>query len=55
MALVIAYVLARYLMDDTLKTSEDVEQHLGLSILGNIPEMESLAKKNKKKKTKKNK
>ncbi|MBQ7432598.1 MAG: hypothetical protein IJV50_03925 [Lachnospiraceae bacterium] len=55
MAVVVLYILIRYIMDDTLKTSEDVEQHLGLSILGNIPEMESLAKKNKKKKSKKNK
>ena len=49
---VMLYILIRYVLDDTMKTSDDVEQHLGLSVLGNIPEMESLAKANKDKKKK---
>ena len=49
---VMLYILIRYVLDDTMKTSDDVEQHLGLSVLGNIPEMESLAKANKNKKKK---
>jgi len=32
-----AIILIRYLMDDTIKSSEDVERHLGLSTLALIP------------------
>lgn len=32
-----AVILVRYLMDDTIKSSEDVEKYLGLSTLGLIP------------------
>lgn len=48
-------VIIGYLMDDTIKTSEDVERYLGLSTLGTIPLNEALdttaGKKKKKKKT----
>lgn len=36
-ALVCVIVLIRYLMDDTIKSSEDVEKYLGLSTLALIP------------------
>jgi capsular polysaccharide biosynthesis protein len=44
-------VLVRYLMDDTVKTPEDVEKYLQLSTLAVIPlnEGESEGKKKKKK------
>lgn len=35
--LMCAIILIRYLMDDTIKSSEDVEEYLGLSTLGLIP------------------
>ena len=49
--LIIAVVLVRYLMDDTVKTPEDVEKYLQLSTLAVIPlnEGESEGKKKKKK------
>ena len=49
--LIIAVVLVRYLMDDTIKTPEDVEKYLQLSTLAVIPlnEGEADAKKKKKK------
>lgn len=52
--LVCAIVLMRFLMDDTIKSSEDVEKYLGLSTLALIPmqEEESDGKKKKKKKRK---
>lgn len=53
--LVCAIVLIGYLLDDTIKTSEDVEKYLGLSTLGTIPVIEtddsSKSKKKKKKKS----
>lgn len=45
MFLVIAGVLLRYVMDDTIKTSDDVEKYLGLSTLALIP-LENGGKKN---------
>ncbi|MCD7724544.1 MAG: Wzz/FepE/Etk N-terminal domain-containing protein [Clostridiales bacterium] len=54
-ALVCVIVLARWLLDDTIKSSEDVERYLGLSTLALIPtasEEESRGGKNRKKKTK---
>ena len=44
-------ILLRFLLDDTIKTSEDVERYLGLSTLAMIPIMEdevAIAKKEKK-------
>lgn len=50
-----AIVLLQYLLDDTIKSSEDVEKYLGLSTLALIPVAvsdEEAAKKKKKKKKK---
>lgn len=47
-----AAILVRFMMDDTVKTSEDVERYLGLSTLGMIPSRD-LEEKNKKRKKKK--
>ncbi len=49
-----AVTLIQYLMDDTVKSSEDVERYLGLSTLGLIPVVteENSRKKKKKKKRK---
>ncbi len=41
--IVSAVVIVRYLMDDTIKTSEDVEKYLGLSNLALIPYDEEVA------------
>jgi len=46
--LVVAVVLVVYLMNDTVKTSEDVEQYLQLSTLGTIPLREDEKKKKRK-------
>lgn len=50
--LVCAIILVRYLMDDTIKSSEDVEKYLGLSTLALIPlrSDETVTKKKKKQK-----
>lgn len=51
--LLCAVILIQYLMDDTVKSSEDVEKYLGLSTLALIPvETEDNNKKKKKKKRK---
>ena len=33
---------AKYMLDDTIRTEEDVRNYLGLSVLGIIPESEEL-------------
>lgn len=38
-----AILLAFYIFDDKIKTPDDVEKHLGLSVLGEIPEIEEEA------------
>lgn len=43
-------VLIRYLMDDTIKSSDDIEKYLGLSTLALIPMKEDEANSKKKKK-----
>jgi len=48
--LVCAMVLIKYLLDDTIKTSEDVERYLGLSTLAIIPTIETEADSKKKRK-----
>lgn len=53
--LLCALVLIQYLMDDTIKSSEDVEKYLGLSTLALIPIAEDGADTRKKKKKKKKK
>ena len=50
--LVCAIILINYLLDDTIKTSEDVERYLGLSTLAIIPVIESEADSKKKKRGK---
>ena len=44
-----AVVLIVYLTNDTVKTPEDVEKYLGLSVLGTIPYSSKMGKKSKKK------
>ena len=48
--LVCAMILVKYLLDDTINTSEDVERYLGLSTLAIIPIIESEADSKKKRK-----
>ena len=48
-----AIILVQYLMDDTIKSSEDVERYLGLSTLALIPITSDKASGQKKKKRKK--
>ena len=50
--LICAIILVQYLMDDTIKSSEDVEKYLGLSTLALIPVTEDTAAIRKKKKKK---
>ena len=50
--LVCAIILIKYLMDDTIKTSEDIERYLGISTLGSIPIIESIVEDSKKSKRK---
>lgn len=47
----------RFILDDTIKTSEDVEERLGISVLGSIPYTteETINKKKKRKASKKSK
>lgn len=47
--LAVAIILIAYLSNDTIKTQEDVERYLGLSILGTIPLTENNRKQKKKK------
>lgn len=37
LAVAMAYVVIRFLLDDTIKTEEDVEKYLGLNVLAQIP------------------
>lgn len=50
--LAMAVVLVVYFANDTIKTAEDVERYLGLSVLGNIPRV-STEKKAKRRNTRK--
>lgn len=50
---VIAVIIVRFLMDDTIKTSEDVEKYLQLSVLAVIPLNEGETDTKKKRKLKK--
>lgn len=50
-----AVVIIVYLTNDTIKTEEDVERYLGLSVLGNIPLMEQEAKSKRQKSKKRRK
>lgn len=44
-----AVVIIVYLTNDTVKTPEDVEKYLGLSVLGTIPYSSKMGKKSKRK------
>ncbi|HHU73848.1 MAG TPA: protein-tyrosine kinase [Clostridiales bacterium] len=50
----ILIILVLYMLDDTMKTPDDVERYLGLSVLSSIP-MHNRVKEKKKKKVKSNK
>lgn len=43
-------IIARYMLDDSIKVEEDVEKYLGISVLGAIPMTETPDAKKKKKK-----
>ena len=47
-----AVIIIKFIMDDTIKTADDVERYLGISVIGSIPIFgeELVADKNKKKK-----
>ena len=44
--LVMGILTVQFLLDDRIKTAEDVEKYLGLSVLGSIP-LNSAGKKDK--------
>ena len=46
-----AVILFRYMLNDTVKTAEDVEKYLGLSTLGTIPVTKSATGRKKVKKS----
>ena len=52
MILSAAVIIAQYLLDDTIKSSEDIEKYLELSTLGLIPNFDSVEKKKKSRKAK---
>ena len=56
LVLVVAIVIINFLVDDTIKTPEDIEKYLELSVLASIPKIEdnhSSRRKKSKKNTKK--
>ncbi len=46
--LAIAIIIIRFMIDDTIKTPDDVERYIGISVLGSIPLNETETKKKKK-------
>lgn len=52
MLLSAAVIVVQYLLDDTIKSSEDIEKYLELSTLGLIPNFDTVEKKRKPHKTK---
>lgn len=52
--LIIAIIVIRFLLDDTIKTPEDIEKYLELSVLASIPKTEGMQS-SKRKKTRKSK
>jgi capsular polysaccharide biosynthesis protein len=44
-----ALIILVFLLDDTMKTPDDIEKHLGISVLSSIPYQENLVKKKRKK------
>lgn len=51
--LAVGYAIVRYMLDDTIKTADDVERYLGLNTLAAIPEEGGTDNSEKKKKKKK--
>lgn len=49
MILAALFVLARFMLDDTIKSSEDIERYLGLSTLALIPDADAESRTEKKK------
>lgn len=49
-----AVIVIRYLMNDSIKSSEDVERYLGLNTLGTIPMQEGKSKKEERKRERRN-
>lgn len=52
MILIAAVIVVQYLLDDTIKSSEDIEKYLELSTLGLIPNFDTVEKKKKSRKEK---
>ena len=52
MVLSAGVVVLQYLLDDTIKSSDDIEKYLGLSTLGLIPNFDAVDKKKKSRKQK---
>lgn len=50
----VVVIVITYLSDDTIKTPDEVERYMGVSVLSSIPVLESEDNKNKKKKRRKN-
>jgi capsular polysaccharide biosynthesis protein len=48
--LAVAVVIIRFVLDDTIKTQDDIEKYLGMSVLGIIPAIETGEQTKKKKK-----
>ena len=46
LCLMMMYHAFRYIMDDSIRTEEDVEAHLGLHVLAVIPNSERISKQN---------
>ncbi|MCD7765965.1 MAG: Wzz/FepE/Etk N-terminal domain-containing protein [Lachnospiraceae bacterium] len=51
----LAVLVVIFILDDKVKTSEDVERYLGISVLGAMPLDETLVREKKKRKARKNK
>lgn len=49
MFLTIVFIIVKFMLDDTIKTPEDAEKYLGLSVLSAIPAIEGQQTKKKKK------
>lgn len=52
MILVVAFLIIRYMLDDTIRGGEDIERYLGLHMLASIPEEGGTDNKEKKRKKK---
>ena len=50
----VVVIVITYLSDDTIKTPDEVERYMGVSVLSSIPVLDSEDNKNKKKKRRKN-